>query len=303
MNPGRGGHRGSTDTEGHHHLHQGRGHRGRGPAVHGLPGPVAALLGARHGSSPRTCSSSGLGFDGSSIRGWQAINESDMLVMPVPETAFVDPFLAAQDAGDDLQHLRPDHGRGLHPRPAQHRPQGRGLPARHAASPTPPTSGPRRSSSSSTTSATTRTSTRATTTSTRSRAGGTRAATRTRTSATRSATRRATSPSRPTDTLQDIRSEMMLTLECIGIPIEAQHHEVATGGQCEIDMRFGSLVQMADNVLKYKYVVKNVAQQARQDRRPSCPSRCSATTAAACTCTSRCGRAARTSSPATATRA
>ena len=42
----------------------------------------------------------------------------------------------------------------------------------------------------------------------------------------------------PTDTLQDIRSEMMLTLETIGIPIEAQHHEVATGGQCEIDMRF-----------------------------------------------------------------
>ena len=49
---------------------------------------------------------SGLGFDGSSIRGWQAINESDMLVKPVPETAFVDPFFAGQDPGDDLQHLR-----------------------------------------------------------------------------------------------------------------------------------------------------------------------------------------------------
>ncbi len=54
---------------------------------------------------------------------------------------------------------------------------------------------------------------------------------------------------------------MMLTLESIDIPIEAQHHEVATGGQCEIDMRFNNLVTMADNVLKYKYVVKNTAKK------------------------------------------
>jgi glutamine synthetase len=54
---------------------------------------------------------------------------------------------------------------------------------------------------------------------------------------------------------------MMLTLEKIGVPIEAQHHEVATGGQAEIDMRFDKLLQMADNLLKYKYVIKNVARQ------------------------------------------
>ena len=65
----------------------------------------------------------------------------------------------------------------------------------------------------------------------------------------------------PTDSQQDIRSEMMLTLEKIGIPIEAQHHEVATGGQAEIDMRFAPLVEMADNVLKYKYVIKNTARK------------------------------------------
>jgi glutamine synthetase len=68
-------------------------------------------------------------------------------------------------------------------------------------------------------------------------------------------------PVPPTDSQQDLRSEMMLNLEKIGIPIEAQHHEVATGGQAEIDMRFGPLVEMADKVLKYKYVVKNTARR------------------------------------------
>ena len=53
----------------------------------------------------------------------------------------------------------------------------------------------------------------------------------------------------------------MLTLESIGVPIEVQHHEVATGGQAEIDMRFNTLLTMADNVLKYKYVAKNTAKK------------------------------------------
>ena len=52
---------------------------------------------------------------------------------------------------------------------------------------------------------------------------------------------------------------MVLTLEKIGVLTEAQHHEVATGGQAEIDMRFAPLLQMSDNLLKYKYVIKNVA--------------------------------------------
>ena len=63
------------------------------------------------------------------------------------------------------------------------------------------------------------------------------------------------------DALHDIRSEMMLTMIQCGLKIEAQHHEVATGGQGEIDMRFAPLVQMADNVLKYKYIIKNVAKK------------------------------------------
>jgi glutamine synthetase len=52
---------------------------------------------------------------------------------------------------------------------------------------------------------------------------------------------------------------MVLTMEEIGIPTECHHHEVATGGQAEIAMRFAALTRMADNLMKYKYVVKNVA--------------------------------------------
>jgi glutamine synthetase len=66
-------------------------------------------------------------------------------------------------------------------------------------------------------------------------------------------------PPPPMDTLQTIRSEMVATLVELGIPVEAHHHEVATGGQCEIDMRYQDLLTMADNVMMYKYVVKNVA--------------------------------------------
>jgi glutamine synthetase len=68
-------------------------------------------------------------------------------------------------------------------------------------------------------------------------------------------------PVPPIDSLQDLRSEMALTMESLGIPIEAHHHEVATAGQGEIDMRFTTLTRMADNLMIYKYVVKNVAHK------------------------------------------
>ncbi len=66
-------------------------------------------------------------------------------------------------------------------------------------------------------------------------------------------------PVPPTDHYQDLRSEMILVMESLGIDIEVQHHEVATAGQAEIDMRFSPLLQMADNLQLYKYVVKSVA--------------------------------------------
>ena len=66
-------------------------------------------------------------------------------------------------------------------------------------------------------------------------------------------------PVPPMDKFQDLRTEMVLTLENLGIDIEAQHHEVATAGQAEIDMRFKPLLQMADQLMWFKYVLKNVA--------------------------------------------
>lgn len=66
-------------------------------------------------------------------------------------------------------------------------------------------------------------------------------------------------PVAPTDSHQDIRTEMCLIMEQVGIQLEKQHHEVATAGQGEIDMRFDSLVRMGDKLMWYKYILKNVA--------------------------------------------
>ena len=68
-------------------------------------------------------------------------------------------------------------------------------------------------------------------------------------------------PVPPMDHLQDIRSEMLRTLEKIGVRMEIHHHEVGTAGQSEMDMRFTTLTRMADQVLMYKYVTKNVARK------------------------------------------
>ena len=63
------------------------------------------------------------------------------------------------------------------------------------------------------------------------------------------------------DKLQDLRSRMILKMIETGIDIEVQHHEVGTAGQAEIDMRFDTLGAMADKVMMYKYIVKNVAYE------------------------------------------
>ncbi|MDP2989265.1 MAG: type I glutamate--ammonia ligase [Kiritimatiellota bacterium] len=202
----------------------------------------------------------GLGFDGSSIRGWQVINESDMLVKPVPETAFVDPFFADRTlvlicnicdpiTGEDytrdprniarkaeaylkstgladIGYIGPEAEFFIFDdvRFDQNAHEG----YYHIDSNEGQWNSGRIENPN---------------------------------SGYKIRYKEGYFPVPPTDTLQDIRSEMMLTLERIGIPIEAQHHEVATGGQCEIDMRFGPLVLMADAMLKYKYVVKNVARK------------------------------------------
>src|SRR5215211_6328276 len=153
----------------------------------------------------------GLGFDGSSIRGWQGIAESDMLLMPDAASAVLDPFTEAPtlsllcEIADPVTHK----GYGKDPRRIARRAEeylsetGIGYTVRPKEGYFPPA---------------------------------------------------------PHDTLHDLRTEMVLTLERLGIPCEFHHHEVASGGQCEIDLRYQTLTRMADQVMTYKYVVKNVAR-------------------------------------------
>jgi len=68
-------------------------------------------------------------------------------------------------------------------------------------------------------------------------------------------------PVPPHDSLMDIRSEMVMVMQQCGIEVEAQHHEVATGGQCEIDMVYTDLVDTADKLMLFKYIVKNTARK------------------------------------------
>ncbi|MBW1787917.1 MAG: type I glutamate--ammonia ligase [Deltaproteobacteria bacterium] len=202
----------------------------------------------------------GLGFDGSSIRGWQAINESDMLVKPVPETAFIDPFFAAKTLVISCNICDPVTGEDYTRDPrniarkAENYVRTLGLADTAHFGPEAEffifddvrfdqnehegyyhldsiegrwNTGRKEEPN----------------------------------LAYKPRYKEGYFPVPPTDSMQDLRSEMMLTLEQIGVLIEAQHHEVATGGQSEIDMRFAPLVTMADNLLKYKYVIKNTARK------------------------------------------
>src|SRR5438552_3931689 len=210
----------------------------------------------------------GLGFDGSSIRGWQAINESDMLVMPVPETAFLDPFcrdatltmicniqdpLTKEDYSRDPRNVArkavnymkstgiadiaffgPELEFFVFDSVRYDQTQHSGyyyLDSIEGAWNTGREADP-------------------------DGIGGTRP-----NLGYKLRYKEGYFPVPPSDALHDIRSEMMLTMIQCGLKIEAQHHEVASGGQGEIDMKFAPLVEMADNVLKYKYIIKQVAKK------------------------------------------
>lgn len=209
----------------------------------------------------------GFGFDGSSMRGWQAINESDMLVVPQPETVMVDPFMhrtlavtcniqdpiTRQDYArdprnvarkaesymrstgladeamfgpeaeffvfDDVRFDQNEHESYYHVDSIEGEWNRGRAIERRETQPGGPPSN----------------------------------------AGYRIRHKEGYFPVPPADTLQDVRTEMMLTLMECGVEVEAQHHEVATAGQCEIDMKYGPLLRTADNLLRYKYVVKNVA--------------------------------------------
>lgn len=202
----------------------------------------------------------GLGFDGSSIRGWQVINESDMLVKPDPETAFIDPFADYKtlvlicnicdplDGGDftrdprnigkkaigymsstgiaDAAYFGPEAEFFIFDdiRFDQNANQGYYfIDSKEGAWNSGRDEGPNLGY--------------------------------------KPRYKEGYFPVPPTDSMQDIRSEMMLLMIKAGLEVEAQHHEVATGGQGEINLRFAPLVKCADDLLKYKYIVKNTARK------------------------------------------
>jgi glutamine synthetase len=202
----------------------------------------------------------GLGFDGSSIRGWQAINESDMLVKPVPETAFLDPFMQHKTLVMICNICDPITGEDYTKDPRNIARKSVNYLISSGIADTA-FIGPEaeffifddvrfdqneHSGYYFLDSVEGRWNT--------GRDEGPNLGYKPR-------YKEGYFPVPPTDSQQDLRSEMMLVLESIGVPIECQHHEVATGGQAEIDMRFGPLVEMGDSLLKYKYVIKNTAKK------------------------------------------
>jgi len=203
----------------------------------------------------------GYGFDGSSIRGWKAINESDMLMLPDPTTAFVDPFLKVPTLSLQCSILDP-----ITKEPYTRDPRNVAKKCEEYIKSTgigdTAFIGPEaeffifdsiRFGQEANFGMYEIDSEEAIWNSAAEIDGGNLGH--------RPRHKEGYFPCPPVDTQQDIRSEMVLTLQELGIEIEAQHHEVATAGQAEIDMKFGSLVRMADQVMMYKYVIKNVARR------------------------------------------
>ncbi len=200
-------------------------------------------------------------FDGSSIPGWKGVNESDMVLLPDPTTAFIDPFTADPTLVLVCDVLEP---------------------ATMQAYSRDPRSIARRAETHLKTSGIADTaffgpepeffifdsvrwandmghtffqieSEEASWNSAREYAQGN--------SGHRPAVKGGYLPLPPADSLHDLRAEMVKTLEAIGIEVEVHHHEVANAGQCEIGVRFNSLVHMADQLMALKYVVRNVAHR------------------------------------------
>lgn len=202
----------------------------------------------------------GLGFDGSSIRGWQAINESDMLLVPDPDTAFVDPFteLATLSVICNVQDpiTREDYTRDPRniARKATNYLKSTGVADTCFVGPEAEffvfddirfDSRPEGSyyliDSV--------------------EAEWNRGADEHPNLGHKIRHKEGYFPCPPADTLMDIRNEMMQLMIESGMDVEAAHHEVATAGQCEIDLRFDELVAMGDKICKYKYIIKNVAHR------------------------------------------
>jgi len=201
----------------------------------------------------------GFGIDGSSIRGWAAINESDMLLIPDPTTAYMDPFFEVPtlcmvgDIIDPITRQRYDRDPRWIAKKAEMFLQNSGLADtayfgaeaeffifdnirfdqnQHSGFYFIDAEEGRWNSG---------------------RAEDNLGY--------RPRYKEGYFPLPPTDHYQDLRAEMVEVMLSVGLEIECHHHEVATGGQCEIDQRFNTLVKSADNMMLFKYCVRNVANQ------------------------------------------
>jgi len=205
----------------------------------------------------------GLGFDGSSIRGWQAIHASDMLVVPVPDTAITDPFAEHPTLSMICNIVDPITGERYSRDPryiavkAENYLKSTGIGDTAYFGPEAEffvLDGVRYDQNA--------------------HEGYYYIESREGIWESGSAEhpnlghkprhKEGYFPVPPTDTMQDIRSEMIRQMQKAGIVVEKHHHEVATAGQAEIDLRYDSLVSMADKMMLYKYIVKNVARLRNQ---------------------------------------
>ena len=200
-------------------------------------------------------------FDGSSIRGWQPIHASDMIFIPDADSAFMDPFFNVPvlsltcDIVDAITHQPyPKDPRTIAAK-AEAYLKSTGIGDTAYFGPEPEffvfdevrySEGPNRASYMVDSS-------EGIWNSDREESGGNLGY--------KPAKKGGYFPVPPTDTLTNLRIEMAMALEAVGIPVEVFHHEVATGGQCELSMKFNSLKKMADWTMMYKYIVKNVAKK------------------------------------------
>jgi len=202
----------------------------------------------------------GFGFDGSSIRGWKAIDESDMLVVPDCSTAVVDPFFTEPTLaiiGNVVDPITKEDyvrdPRGVARRAEQYL-TSTGIGETMYLGPEAEffifdsvhyDNNPWSSFYS-----------------VKSEEGGWNTGAEGANFGYRPRTKGGYFPTPPIDQLQDLRTEMMVTMEDLGIEMEAQHHEVGSAGQGEIDMKYDSLTAMADKLQWFKYVVKQCAVRA-----------------------------------------
>jgi glutamine synthetase len=206
----------------------------------------------------------GKAFDGSSLRGYQSINESDMLVIPDPDTAILDPFTAVPTLSlvCEIAHPGPNGAKTPYSRDPRYIAHKAEAYLKKSGIADTAYFGPEaeffifddiRYKSSDNVQYVEVDSEEAHWNSGR---GGEKS-----NLGHHNRVKEGYFPVAPNDSLQDLRTEMVATLEALGVPVEAFHHEVGAAGQTEIDIRFNTLCKTADNLLLYKYVVKNVAKK------------------------------------------